>query len=943
MNAKSNAICLAVLVLSLTAIASRAGEAHAEDPAVAALRAKLEKPATLRVSDVQVQRALGILAKSADFPIQILGKKDADAFDLLLNINVQNARAIDILDAIRDITKINYELRPSGVVLSTNGAPGEGPPVMRMYNVDDLITTVPDAGGELPEYTPTDHDGQSASFATLPTSPSLANIADMIRNRIHPEAWDPALGTAIEERSGVLVVIQHEDIQAQILQLLADFRARNCRQVGVDMRAISLASTEIDRIRREITQRGGAWPVLDAGAFASIDKLLLEGSAETIFDGSTILFNGQRGRLQNAEHRNLLVDYEISGDAYDPRMQRVSSGWTSLLQPVLSDDGSHVSMNLKISQIAALGAPEMFTIQRGGLIQAPGTPNTVTIRQRKTPRGAQSAMPAADANVAPEAVKAESPKAEAKADANPNAAPVAPLAAAGDAVPQPVAAVTAPVDDVTHEFDIQSSTQAGPPVQSAGPLQLQLQPMSVTRVKQDLVLPAGKSVAVCAPLGGKDGVEAGREMLTIVRCSPLNTDLPRAPGADAGPPDLQALTQKLQKPITLALGELPLPHAIQTLSIHTGIPVMIDNLALDARLQESVVMNFDQARGEDILNTILQTGQCSVVRYPSLLLFTTPDKAGVRGLMLRIFDIRELTLAHADYPMELGHELQAAPAQGAVCAIPAATGANCSIGAEDIAVLLKERLFPADFADPTTSIEESNNKLIVMQTPAVMVKIEKALNEFRDIRRRVNITVRWAVVNSADLRSTLGAEIPHTLDAAQAEKMVDLIAQPVSRSLATARLCAYHGQRVSAFGGVSRPAVVDYDVVGAALDPVVGTYYGGVKCELLPLVIDGTTPDNGQIMLSATLSLSKTDLNPATVDPLTPNARVAPSYPAQPGKIQLPKTQNQELFNSVRVGNGGAALFRLPVPAWLQGEDADAVKRGQRTMIVVLQAQIIKN
>jgi hypothetical protein len=927
MNRTRNAILFCVL-LATAAVAIRAETARPDDPAVAALRAKLEKPATLRVSEVAVHRALGVLAKSIDVPIQILEKREGDAFDMSVTINVQNARAIDIFDALRDTARLAWEIRSTGLVFSANGVLPGGPPVLRMYNVDDLTATIPNSDAALPEFMPDLHDGQTAMFAAAPTpTPTLTNIADMIRNRVQPESWDPALGTSIEERGGVLVVMQHEAIHAKVRQLLSEFRTQDRRQIGVDMRALSMKSTDIDKIRRDIIQRGGAWPFLDAPALATIEKLLLDGSATGIFEGSTLVFNGQRGRLQNIETRNLLVDYEISGDAYDPRIQHLTAGWTALIHPVLSDDASRVALNLKISQTEFIGAPELFTIQRGGLIQAPGTPSTITIRQKKTAH-AQAAMP----GPAPEQVPAaDVAKEEVKADAN-------------TPVPAPQGnPVAAALEDVTHEFDIQNTTPSGPPIQSAGPLQLQLQPMSVTRVKQDLQLPAGKSIAVCAPLGGKDGLEPGREMLTIVRCEPLNAITPRVAAVKDAEPDLQTLTQKLQKPITLALGEIPLPHAIQTLSIHTGIPVMIDHAALDARLQESVAMNLDAARGEDILNAILTAGQCSVVRYPSLLLFTVGEKAGARGQMLRIFDIRDLTMTHSDYPVETGHETAATPSTGVTVCTFTTDNTTASMCAADFQSLIKDRLFPAEFADPAVSIEESSGKLIVMQTPAVLAKIEKALTQFRDIRRRVNITARWAVVNTADLRGTLGAEIPHTLDAAQAEKIVDLIAQPASRAIATARLSAYHGQRVSAFGGVSRPSVVDYDVTGSALDPVVGSFLGGVKCDVLPLVIDGTTAEQEQITLSALLSLSKTDLNPTTVDPLTQNARIMPSLPPQPGKIHSPKVQKQETFNTMRITDGGAALFRLPPPAWLQGEDATALQRGQRTMIVVLQAQIEKN
>src|SRR6185436_317798 len=159
-----------------------------------------------------------------------------------------------------------------------------------------------------------------------------------------------ALGTSIEERGGMLCVMQRDEVHTEIRQLLGEFRIKHRRQVGIDLRAISIKSGDIERLRREITQRGGAWPALDKEALATIEKWIQDGNAAGIFEGSTITFNGQRTRLDHAEHRQVLADYDISGDTYDPVVRRLTCGWTSVLKPVLSDDASRVSLNLRIAQ-----------------------------------------------------------------------------------------------------------------------------------------------------------------------------------------------------------------------------------------------------------------------------------------------------------------------------------------------------------------------------------------------------------------------------------------------------------------------------------------------------------------------------------------------------------------------------------------------------------------
>ena len=56
---------------------------------------------------------------------------------------------------------------------------------------------------------------------------TVEEIADLLREKIHPKSWDPALGTSIEERSGKLVVMQNHENHKLIADALEKLRAQS--------------------------------------------------------------------------------------------------------------------------------------------------------------------------------------------------------------------------------------------------------------------------------------------------------------------------------------------------------------------------------------------------------------------------------------------------------------------------------------------------------------------------------------------------------------------------------------------------------------------------------------------------------------------------------------------------------------------------------------------
>src|SRR5687768_782242 len=91
--------------------------------------------------------------------------------------------------------------------LSAEALDKRAEPELRCYDVRDLTNFVADrpAPSELlnmgmaPKVIANAFENKAPNVV-----PTLTNVSELIRTRIRPDTWDPALGTSIEERGGLL-------------------------------------------------------------------------------------------------------------------------------------------------------------------------------------------------------------------------------------------------------------------------------------------------------------------------------------------------------------------------------------------------------------------------------------------------------------------------------------------------------------------------------------------------------------------------------------------------------------------------------------------------------------------------------------------------------------------------------------------------------------------
>ncbi|MBI3829661.1 MAG: hypothetical protein HY291_09105 [Planctomycetes bacterium] len=208
-------------------------------------------------------------------------------------------------------------------------------------------------------------------------------------------------------------------------------------------------------------------------------------------------------------------------------------------------------------------------------------------------------------------------------------------------------------------------------------------------------------------------------------------------------------------------------------------------------------------------------------------------KARVLTVELAVYDVRDFTNVPTDFPAP-----QDGGAQGPFNAETPAP----ALSAADLAALVHDRMLPTEFADPTTSIEESGGKLIVMQTRETHAKIEKLLQGLRaQMRRRISVQALEVAVDPERALDWLGkAGKPLAKD-----KVEDLLKKDSGATLVSApQFVAFNKQRGHLLAGRFQTYVADADVAGEVLDPVVKTRLEGVVLDARPVLDAGGSKVN---------------------------------------------------------------------------------------------------
>jgi len=254
------------------------GKQVKEEAWKADIRKKLQRKVTFEFVDTPLDEAISFLRSLANVTM-IVDPKVLAGGAPTINLRVTDMSLDLALEWILKLADLEYALRDNAIFISKPQNLTESVE-LRIYDVSDLTQNIQDFPG--PDFQISVVGDQAAGggqggaagatpFVQAPkVAPTLTNIADMIRNRVKPESWDPALGTSIEERGGKLVVMQRPEIHALIEQLLSNFRATQKMMINIEARFLNIREAYLEDIGVEFQ---GLDPNVLMGDFGDIRRL----------------------------------------------------------------------------------------------------------------------------------------------------------------------------------------------------------------------------------------------------------------------------------------------------------------------------------------------------------------------------------------------------------------------------------------------------------------------------------------------------------------------------------------------------------------------------------------------------------------------------------------------------------------------------------------------
>ncbi len=217
------------------------------------LRAKLASTVTLEFRETPLAQAVEQLASVGG--VNIILDSDAGAADTRVTIPGRKMPLESMLRWVARFGKLQYCFR-DGAILLTGRAGALDEPVTKMYEISTLLsppTTAEPMSGAGP-IEPGPRPWQIVEAKAPDPEPIGRGWVEFIKSTIAPTTWDR--GTALQAntpytvqyRNGRIVVVHVPEVQAQVEQLLNDFRKSRTLQVHMLGRFITIEKKFLDSL-----------------------------------------------------------------------------------------------------------------------------------------------------------------------------------------------------------------------------------------------------------------------------------------------------------------------------------------------------------------------------------------------------------------------------------------------------------------------------------------------------------------------------------------------------------------------------------------------------------------------------------------------------------------------------------------------------------------------
>jgi type II secretory pathway component GspD/PulD (secretin) len=226
-----------------------------------------------------IQTAINFLANMTDLNIVLDPKvrDEKDDSELEVTITVEGIAAKNALDLITELLTLKWKI-DSGVVFLTTVEGYRAKPVLRLYDVRDLVTPIRDFAGEEINLTPSGAGGFEDDMEGEEPLPPFETdgIVDLIQQNVEPDSWEVEGVGITPTQTGTLIVRQSPDVHALISQLLSDLRSAGGLQVSIETRFLTVEDNFLRDVGvdlRGLGDQSGGTGMPGRGPFEPFDDL----------------------------------------------------------------------------------------------------------------------------------------------------------------------------------------------------------------------------------------------------------------------------------------------------------------------------------------------------------------------------------------------------------------------------------------------------------------------------------------------------------------------------------------------------------------------------------------------------------------------------------------------------------------------------------------------
>jgi tetratricopeptide (TPR) repeat protein len=206
--------------ISKRAESTTIGKVEREEPWKGEIRRKLQRKIDFEFVDTPLDEAVSFLRGQTGATFIVDPSVVAQGAPKI-NLRVNDMSSDLALEWILKLSDLEYSLKDNAIVI--------GKPASLQNTVELQIVDISDLTHEIADFPGPEIPGEAAKRERGTSAPKLtaSKIAELVRNRIQPESWDPAMGTSIEERGGKLVITQRPEVQEAVKKVLAELRHAN--------------------------------------------------------------------------------------------------------------------------------------------------------------------------------------------------------------------------------------------------------------------------------------------------------------------------------------------------------------------------------------------------------------------------------------------------------------------------------------------------------------------------------------------------------------------------------------------------------------------------------------------------------------------------------------------------------------------------------------------